>query len=370
MICPRCGAEMKPEQRYCMKCGALNYNHPDNQKMKQYITNEEFEKANEEYQEAAKGPTNTIVIGGKVYADEPAKDKKSSYVDTRSALGLLTIVAIVMAVLCYFIFHFSILLSLVFALCYFIITFYLIVNSCIYMKGGYSGFTPIIPFYSQYAYYDIAFGNGWLFLISLIPIVNIFYGFYANYKIGKVYGKSGWLTLFFPFILLPIIAFSDKVTYDGKGKKYKEYVDRGKRRNTVLPAFLYSGIMFFAFLLIATLPIMNVVKEKFYENDVKNIYQTIRKDVEDGYYQCEDGNINSDDGTYYIVIEDATELNTLPIPVRSSLNGEPISGYIRIDTVNGKPKYTYVMTDGENVVSNASIYEVSVPDDAIICEKS
>ena len=35
------------------------------------------------------------------------------------------------------------------------------------MKGGYSGFTPIIPFYSQYAYYDIAVGNGWKFLNSL-----------------------------------------------------------------------------------------------------------------------------------------------------------------------------------------------------------
>ena len=31
MVCPRCGAELNPKQRYCMKCGALNYEHPDNQ---------------------------------------------------------------------------------------------------------------------------------------------------------------------------------------------------------------------------------------------------------------------------------------------------------------------------------------------------
>ena len=44
MFCPRCGAQIDPKQRYCMKCGALNYDHPDNQKMKQYITEEEFNK--------------------------------------------------------------------------------------------------------------------------------------------------------------------------------------------------------------------------------------------------------------------------------------------------------------------------------------
>ena len=46
MVCPRCGAELNSKQRYCMKCGALNYEHPDNQKLKQYITEQELEDAN------------------------------------------------------------------------------------------------------------------------------------------------------------------------------------------------------------------------------------------------------------------------------------------------------------------------------------
>ena len=78
MICPRCGAEMSSEQRYCMKCGALNYDHPDNQQMKRYITDSELDKANQEYQESAGGASNTIEIGGKVYVDTPEKNKKST----------------------------------------------------------------------------------------------------------------------------------------------------------------------------------------------------------------------------------------------------------------------------------------------------
>ena len=54
MVCPRCGAELNSKQRYCMKCGALNYEHPDNQKLKQYITEKELEDANQEYQKSVR----------------------------------------------------------------------------------------------------------------------------------------------------------------------------------------------------------------------------------------------------------------------------------------------------------------------------
>ena len=34
IICPRCSMEMKKNSRYCMKCGYLNYDHPENFGMK------------------------------------------------------------------------------------------------------------------------------------------------------------------------------------------------------------------------------------------------------------------------------------------------------------------------------------------------
>ena len=76
MLCPRCGAEMKPEQRYCMKCGALNYDHPDNQGMKQYITNEEIEQTNKDYNDPAKQEdVETVEFAGRTYETKSKKKK-------------------------------------------------------------------------------------------------------------------------------------------------------------------------------------------------------------------------------------------------------------------------------------------------------
>ena len=111
MFCPRCGAEMKPEQRYCMKCGALNYEHPDNQKMKQYITDDELEKAKENYLKTTEEEKDTIEIAGKVYSNVPKEEKESTYVDTRATIGLLSLITIVLLLVCYFYFPFSIVMS-------------------------------------------------------------------------------------------------------------------------------------------------------------------------------------------------------------------------------------------------------------------
>ena len=42
ITCDRCGAVYKKSMRYCMKCGKLNYSHPDNASMLKYEPKEEF----------------------------------------------------------------------------------------------------------------------------------------------------------------------------------------------------------------------------------------------------------------------------------------------------------------------------------------
>ena len=351
MVCPRCGAEMDPNRRYCMKCGALNYDHPDNQKMKQYITEKELEKANLEYQGG--GNVDKIEIAGQVY--EQKIDKKKSYVDTRASLGLLLVITIVLGVLGYFVFHYSILMTLSIALVYFILSFYILSFISIYMKGGYSGLVPLVPFYSQYAFYDIVLGNGWFFLLLFIPIIGFITSCYANYKLGKVFGKNGVLTLLLPFIMLPVIAFSDRARYQGDGKKYQKYVEKEKRRNTQIAAFVYCIVVLFLFLGLSQTSVSTYLANYFFEYDTNNIVKTIEKEVGYGGYTC-DGptDIDVDDGTYYIEFSDATELFTIPIPVRSSFNGNKLSGYVKVDRVNGEFHYTYAVTDGERYLSTDS----------------
>lgn len=47
MKCVRCGSEMKEGDRCCLKCGALNYSHPQNSDfIKEYAPKGEVIKAN------------------------------------------------------------------------------------------------------------------------------------------------------------------------------------------------------------------------------------------------------------------------------------------------------------------------------------
>lgn len=379
MICPRCGAEMTPKQRYCMKCGALNYDHPDNQKMKTYITPEEFDKANQDYNDPTKHEVDTVEFAGRTY--ETKTKNKKGFIDTKSAVLLLLLMTIILGGLAYFWLNYSLSFIIVVCLIYFIMTFYVIVNAAIYMKGGYSGFTPLIPFYSQYAYFDIAVGNGWNFLLVPIPIFGPFYALYANYRLGRVFGKSGWLTLFFPFIMLPIIALNDRTVYEGNGEKYPQFVTSGKRRNAQIPAFVYSLCFFLAFLSFAFTPSSDLCRELFYVNDVNSLVNTVNTDVVDGIYNCDGNMITEKDGEYYIPFSNASDLTMYSfIPIRSSMNGGSLEGYIRVVKTKKNYQYYVTLTDGEygfdnvnsRLLSPESIEKmdsVEVPENVTTCKK-
>lgn len=367
MVCPRCGAEIKPEQRYCMKCGALNYEHPDNQQMRQYITEEEFEDANQQYQKNVNNSSQTIEIGGKVVSEVSEGDRKTTYVDTRAMVVLLFVFSILLGVLYYFLFSFS--FTMVFSLCliFFVLSCLFLVFMSLYMKGGYSAIIPFIPFYGQYALADIALGNGWLFFILFIPIFGLLY---ILYKIGKVFGKSGWLTMLLPFIMLPIIAFSDRAIYTGRGKKYKLYVEKGKKRNTKIPAFLCSIIIFLLFLGFTQTSFSKDVASYFVTVDINRVMRSIENDVYDGFYFCRGDALATVDGNYYISVPNLSKIQTYPIPIRSSLNGKKLSGYVNVQVSKKKSTYRFWFTDGENVFSSDSrSMSSTIPEDAIMCKK-
>ena len=377
MNCPRCGAEMKPDQRYCMKCGALNYDHPDNQKMKQYITSEEIEQTNKDYNDPNKQEyVETVEFAGRTY--ETKSKKKKGYVDTRAMLLLLVFFTIVLGSVLYFYFYFSITMLIMVCSIFFVFTFYIISAVCIYMKGGYSGFTPIIPFYGQYAYFDIALGNGWLFLLSFIPIVGFIYSFYATYRLGKAFQKNGWLTLLFPFIMFPIIAFGDRASYQGKGVKHEKFIASGKRRNTQLPGFIYS--VFFAAFFLCLAIFMKPFLNTYFSFDLKYLIKAVQNDVDDGIYSCDVGDIVTKNGEYYISFSNASQLLDFEfIPMRSPYNGKNLKGYVRIINDNRKYQYEFIASDGErkylfklgrDSYSLSQGAKISIPENAIMCKKS
>ena len=81
----------------------------------------------------------------------------------------------------------------------------------IFEKGGEPGWKAIIPFYNLYTEYKMFWGNGWLFLLTLIPVVNIVVGFILLHKMSKAFGHGIGFTLgliFLPYIFFIILGFN------------------------------------------------------------------------------------------------------------------------------------------------------------------
>lgn len=87
----------------------------------------------------------------------------------------------------------------------------------IFKKAGRPGWASIIPFYNYYVMFDIAWGNGILFLLMLIPMVNVVVMIILMVKLAGAFGKGGGFAvglIFLNVIFLPILAFGNS-TYIG-----------------------------------------------------------------------------------------------------------------------------------------------------------
>lgn len=60
----------------------------------------------------------------------------------------------------------------------------------IFVKAGEEGWKAIIPFYNSYILYKLTWGNGFFFLLSLIPCVGFVFGIITSVKLAKAFGKS------------------------------------------------------------------------------------------------------------------------------------------------------------------------------------
>ena len=68
----------------------------------------------------------------------------------------------------------------------------------VFAKAGEPGWASLIPFYNTYVEFRMAGYNPWLFLLLLVPVVNIVLALLVSYKIGETFGRdrcstsSGW----------------------------------------------------------------------------------------------------------------------------------------------------------------------------------
>ena len=82
----------------------------------------------------------------------------------------------------------------------------------IFEKAGEPGWAAVIPFYNAYILFKITWGNGWKFLLLLIPIANIVISIITMVKLAKAFGKSGGFAvglIFLGPIFMLILGFGD-----------------------------------------------------------------------------------------------------------------------------------------------------------------
>lgn len=85
-------------------------------------------------------------------------------------------------------------------------------------EDGPSGLGGIVPFYNTYVLCQELYGNGWKFLLLLIPIYNIYFVIKMNIDWAKAFNQGvgfGIGLLLLPFIFQLILAFGGEQYRDG-----------------------------------------------------------------------------------------------------------------------------------------------------------
>lgn len=201
ILCDKCGMYFPSNQRYCMKCGALNYSHPDNQSMKQYIN---YDVVNHNYVGNYKDKLSHSTLDPEI-------------VEKRNCMFINILIHIAVCVLVIFILLNNIPLSfgLVTIISFvFLILFILNYSMClIYRLAGEKWWSYYIPFYGLFIYFKMTMDSGWFLLLFPTLIVPLF----SLYRLGSRFEQNGWLTMFLSPIMIPYIAFTS-TSYGGSLK--------------------------------------------------------------------------------------------------------------------------------------------------------
>ncbi|MBR6850081.1 MAG: hypothetical protein IKM88_07610 [Lachnospiraceae bacterium] len=70
----------------------------------------------------------------------------------------------------------------------------------LFEKAGEAGWKSLIPFYSSYILFKIAWGNGLLFLLMFVPCVNVVVSFIVLWKLCKAFDQGIGMYLLMLFV--------------------------------------------------------------------------------------------------------------------------------------------------------------------------
>lgn len=364
IVCSACGAKMKKSQRCCMKCGQLNYSHPENASMLKFANN----SVN----------NNSYVVGsGKLIGRNNGKKKTggdnfsyeiaSNAGDRKTCLilnfGLLIIATILLFLTVYDTGDavLDVLTSTSFNIMFIILLFSFLESvsmQFLYMKANKPWWSFFIPFYNWYVYFEITMNKGLLFLTLFIPVVGVIFFLVSMYKLGEKFGYSGIFSLLLFPIALPVIGFNTASAYEeiyyvssenissdsALAKEYKS------NKNLLLTIFILMFIDAIVLIYFNLNTIINKIDKLKFIYDSGQILETLKEDIASSDYVCDNGfNIN-DDGTFYVMFGDDEDNFKSDIE-----NIDEYSGYIKVVNSTGHQKFLITIYNDKFGIENASL---------------
>lgn len=350
IYCSRCGAEMRADARYCMKCGNLNYDHPDNVKMQKIIGKNKI-------------TSYSVGSGNFILGNKDSSQVTQSIANNTGnkvlafALPFIVYMLIILGTLLLSLnscnFDYMKIVSTAFPMVTIIasITFLFIYSiELLFMKANKRWWAGLIPIYNVMILSEIAFNKKKLGLLCLVPIVNIIFIFVIFYKIGEKFKANAILTAVLFILMIPVIGFGNNV-YDGrtfvdvdeKNATEKDY----KRKNT----FLFATL-FFLLIGVAMMVYANMTNVKDSSESIGNYYyvfvtdkliKKVEKEIVNESVSCENNLTITQDGTYYIYFIDVGEAINLPLRIMFP----ELEGYVKVVNEGGVRKYYVSITDGE-----------------------
>lgn len=198
----------------------------------------------------------------------------------------------------------------------------------IFKKAGQHGWAAIVPGYNVYVLTKIVWGNGWLFLLLLIPVGNIVFAICTYVKLARSFGKSGGFAaglVLLPYVFMPMLGFG-KAEYEGPSQSGKKGMIIGSAITGVVGTILL--------VIVTVIAAMSVQSVPDYEDYDYNASADL-SDPEDALSE-ED---LTDDSTA------DTSSDTAP-----AVTGEPIEGYdnfIMATLDNGDITVTFPLLNSE-----------------------
>ena len=353
-ICSRCGNEVNRKSRYCMKCGNLNPDHPDNAKYLSLIN----QNGKMEYQV---GENGISVQQPKVNQNEVnAQGVLISFGDHMGSFNL-----------CFFLNYFFFLFLCIglfisqymvcgdfitlartdFSYVLFILSLLSIFTysyQLLFMKMNTRWWLAFLPIVNLYFFAYAINHNKLLSFLVYVPVIGEFYLLDLYWKLGKAFRSSGLLTILFPFIMIPIFGFGSSafegVCYiSGRDTLEKEY----SKKKLFLVSCVICIILSLVMIIFAhTVQIHDGIDEvsSYY------LYYASQKVVKRTKLRVEKNLIDCDqkqENTIYLHFQDLEDYFSLPFYVYR----DPIEAVIKVYMPNGEGdpssfQYYISMTDG------------------------